>query len=61
MKTPTRRTPPELTPFKNDKIEIRLSKAHKAILVQKAQRVGLSVSSWLLTLGLQATAAPPVS
>ena len=38
---------------KDDSIRIRVSEAQKAKLVSAAERAGLGVSSWLLSIGLR--------
>jgi len=43
---------------KDDRLAIRLSAEHKQILERKARRRGLSISSWLLSLGLSAPEEP---
>lgn len=40
-------------------IPIRVTKEQKATLVAKAERRGLGVSSWLLSMGMSAPAEPP--
>lgn len=43
---------------KDDRLAIRLSAEQKRVLERKAQRRGLSISSWLLSLGLSAPDEP---
>jgi uncharacterized protein (DUF1778 family) len=43
---------------KDDRLAIRLSAEQKRALERKAKRRGLSISSWLLSLGLAAPEEP---
>ena len=59
MSTKPKRKPARI--FKEERLGLRLSPEHKAMIERKAAARGLSASSFLLTLAIAAPEGPPGS
>jgi len=47
--------------LKEKSVQIRVTEAQKATLAKAAERAGLGLSSWMLSVSLAAAAKPPTT